>query len=84
MPEPELRPRKTSDKEEYAFCHNDLSQANIIVGPETLKIKAIVDWEYAGFWPEWVQDAHLGESWAECGPGAVWGEGGCACITLVS
>ena len=46
-------PRKTSDKEEYVFCHNDLSQANIIVDPETLKIKAIVDWEYAGFWPEW-------------------------------
>lgn len=46
-------PRKTSDKEEYVFCHNDLSQANIIVDPETLKIKAIVEWEYAGFWPEW-------------------------------
>lgn len=49
-------PRRTSPSgEEYVFCHNDLSQANIIVDPETLKIKAMVDWEYAGFWPEWFE-----------------------------
>ncbi|ODM24058.1 hypothetical protein SI65_01648 [Aspergillus cristatus] len=48
-------PRKTSDKEEYVFCHNDLSQANVIVDAKILKIKAIVDWEYAGFWPEWFE-----------------------------
>ncbi|KAJ5725218.1 uncharacterized protein N7483_006575 [Penicillium malachiteum] len=38
---------------EYVFCHNDLSQHNIIVDPKTLKIKAIIDWEYAGFFPEY-------------------------------
>lgn len=43
-----LRPSSTK---EYVFCHNDLSQHNIIVDPETLKIKAIIDWEYAGFYP---------------------------------
>lgn len=37
--------------DEYVFCHNDLSQHNIIVDPETLRITAIVDWEYAGFYP---------------------------------
>ncbi|CAJ2502970.1 Uu.00g103640.m01.CDS01 [Anthostomella pinea] len=37
--------------EEYVFCHNDLSQHNIIVDPTTLKINAIIDWEYAGFYP---------------------------------
>ncbi|SPQ20219.1 def597d0-41ab-4796-bf56-e565f73dea42 [Thermothielavioides terrestris] len=37
---------------EYVFCHNDCSQHNIIVNPDTLKIAAIVDWEYAGFYPE--------------------------------
>lgn len=41
-----LRP---SESEEYVFCHNDLSQQNVVVDPETLKINAIIDWEYAGF-----------------------------------
>jgi len=41
-----------SASEEYVFCHNDLSQPNIIVDPDTLKINAIIDWEYAGFFPE--------------------------------
>jgi aminoglycoside phosphotransferase (APT) family kinase protein len=36
----------------YVFCHNDLSQHNIIVDSQTLKIRAIIDWEYAGFFPE--------------------------------
>jgi serine/threonine protein kinase len=42
---------KASDVEEYVFCHNDLSQQNIILDPDTFKIKAIIDWEYAGFFP---------------------------------
>jgi serine/threonine protein kinase len=40
-----------SEHEEYVFCHNDLSQQNVIVDPNTLKINAIIDWEYAGFYP---------------------------------
>ncbi|KAI1811190.1 kinase-like domain-containing protein [Poronia punctata] len=47
------RPRE--EKGEYVFCHNDLGQHNIIVDPETLKINAIIDWEFAGFWPEWFE-----------------------------
>ncbi|KAK3179544.1 hypothetical protein K4F52_009036 [Lecanicillium sp. MT-2017a] len=43
-----LQPSETS---EYVFCHNDLSQQNVIVDPESLKITAIIDWEYAGFYP---------------------------------
>jgi aminoglycoside phosphotransferase (APT) family kinase protein len=46
---------KQSSKEEYVFCHNDLAQHNVIVDPETLKIKAIIDWEYAGFYPEFFE-----------------------------
>ncbi|KXX73352.1 Aminoglycoside 3'-phosphotransferase [Madurella mycetomatis] len=42
---------RVSDRPEYVFCHNDCSQHNIIVNPATLKIAAIVDWEYAGFYP---------------------------------
>jgi len=43
---------KESDFDEYVFCHNDLSQQNVIVDPVTLQIRAIIDWEYAGFYPE--------------------------------
>lgn len=41
----------TSEHEEYVFCHNDLSQQNVVVDPNNLKINAIIDWEYAGFYP---------------------------------
>lgn len=43
-----MRQRKQQD---LVFCHNDLSMNNVIVDPDTLKINAIVDWEYAGFYP---------------------------------
>lgn len=59
-----LRP---SDQEDYVFCHNDLSQHNIIVDPNTLKINAIIDWEYAGFYPpyfEWPFYNRVGPSCA--------------------
>lgn len=39
------------ESEDLTFCHNDLSTHNIIVDPATLKIMAIIDWEYAGFFP---------------------------------
>jgi hypothetical protein len=37
------------EKPDLVFCHNDLSMDNIIVDEKTFKIKAIIDWEYAGF-----------------------------------
>lgn len=43
-----LRP---SADDEYVFCHNNLSQQNVIVDPDTLKMKAIIGWEYSGFFP---------------------------------
>ena len=46
---------RQSDAESFVFCHNDLSQQNMMVDPGTLKIKAILDWEYAGFYPEWFE-----------------------------
>jgi Ser/Thr protein kinase RdoA (MazF antagonist) len=42
---------KSRDSEDLVFCHNDLSTHNVMVDPETLKINAILDWEYAGFFP---------------------------------
>ncbi|KAJ2894657.1 uncharacterized protein MKZ38_007315 [Zalerion maritima] len=47
-PEWKMKPRELED---LVFCHNDLSTHNVIVDPMTLKIKAIIDWEYAGFFP---------------------------------
>ncbi|KJZ72793.1 hypothetical protein HIM_07737 [Hirsutella minnesotensis 3608] len=57
-----LRP---SNQDEYVFCHNDLSQQNVIVNQDTLEIRAIIDWEYAGFFPprfEYPFYARLGPS----------------------
>lgn len=51
----DIWPAQTSANPEYVFCHNDLSQGNVIVDPKTLKIKAIIDWEYAGFFPEYFE-----------------------------
>lgn len=45
----ELRDADRDDA--YVFCHNDLSQNNVLVDPATLRITAILDWEYAGFYP---------------------------------
>jgi aminoglycoside phosphotransferase (APT) family kinase protein len=39
------------ERPDLVFCHNDLSANNVIVDPDSLKIKAIIDWEYAGFYP---------------------------------
>ncbi|KAG9254526.1 kinase-like domain-containing protein [Emericellopsis atlantica] len=42
---------RESRYEAYVFCHNDLSQQNVIVDPHTFEIRGIIDWEYAGFFP---------------------------------
>lgn len=43
-----MTPRESED---LVFCHNDFSTHNVIVDPATLKVKAVIDWEYAGFYP---------------------------------
>jgi aminoglycoside phosphotransferase (APT) family kinase protein len=43
---------KPARADAYVFCHNDISQHNVIVSLDSLKICAIIDWEYAGYWPE--------------------------------
>ena len=42
---------RTSSKEEYHFAHNDLSQHNFLCDRETGKVKVVIDWEFAGFYP---------------------------------
>lgn len=49
------RPRPHLKGGDFVFCHNDLGQHNVLVDPATLKITAIVDWEFGGFWPAWFE-----------------------------
>lgn len=48
---PEIRDKADS----FVFCHNDLGLHNVLVDPETYEVKAIIDWEYAGFFPQWFE-----------------------------
>ncbi|KAL2756923.1 hypothetical protein ACRALDRAFT_2101756 [Sodiomyces alcalophilus JCM 7366] len=48
------RPR-SDVRGDFVFCHNDLGRHNVLVNPNTLKITAIIDWEFGGFWPEWFE-----------------------------
>ena len=43
---------KPCETEELVMIHGDFSTYNVIVHPVTLQVKAILDWEYAGFYPE--------------------------------
>ncbi|CCF32033.1 hypothetical protein CH063_04497 [Colletotrichum higginsianum] len=45
-------PKKSSKGEEYVFCHGDLTRSNVLLDPNTLMVKSIIDWESAGFSPE--------------------------------
>jgi hypothetical protein len=61
-------PVEGATKARYVFCHGDLSEHNIIVDPEALQVQAILDWEHAGFWPEFFE----GEMYTRAGPRACW------------
>ncbi|KAL4942001.1 phosphotransferase enzyme family-domain-containing protein [Aspergillus oleicola] len=42
------------DEDEQMFLyHHDLSEWNIIVDPETLEVRGIIDWESVGIYPAW-------------------------------
>jgi aminoglycoside phosphotransferase len=42
------------EKAKYVFQHGDLAAHNIIMDPRTLEVKALIDWEYAGYFlPGW-------------------------------
>ncbi|BDD61520.1 hypothetical protein MAP00_006562 [Monascus purpureus] len=53
-PELYLKYRKQfSDDFAIHFAHADFSYDNILVDEKTGDITGIIDWEMAGFWPEW-------------------------------
>lgn len=39
------------DEAEYIFQHGDLAAHNILMDRQTLEVAALIDWEYAGFFP---------------------------------
>ncbi|KAI1044434.1 hypothetical protein LB505_013426 [Fusarium chuoi] len=41
------------DDSGIVFAHADISWENILLAPETGAVIGIIDWEMAGFWPEW-------------------------------
>lgn len=53
--------------DEYVLCHGDLNTMNILIDPDTLKIKCVLDWEYAGFYPPEFE----GYWWMRDGPAQV-------------
>ncbi|XWX00404.1 hypothetical protein V2A60_008424 [Cordyceps javanica] len=36
---------------EYVFQHGDIAPQNIIINRKTLQVEALIDWEYAGYFP---------------------------------
>ncbi|KAK9444018.1 Protein kinase-like domain protein [Metarhizium brunneum] len=39
------------EKPEYVFQHGDIAAHNLMMDPQTLQPKALIDWEYAGYFP---------------------------------
>ncbi|KAH8170872.1 phosphotransferase enzyme family protein [Sarocladium implicatum] len=55
-PRPELVGKYRSqlaDTYDVCFTHADFSWEHVLVNVSTGKIEGILDWEMAGFWPEW-------------------------------
>ena len=46
---------RTSEIEEYHFTHNDLCQHNFLCDEKTGEVKAVIDWEFAGFYPSFFE-----------------------------
>ena len=51
VPHDQILKLREATTPEFVLCHNDLGQQNVIVDEKTLKINAILDREYAGFYP---------------------------------
>lgn len=65
-PRPELAAeyrRQLPDESAVVFAHADVSCENILVDFASGRVTGVLDWEMAGFWPEW---------W-EYRKGVVWG-----------
>ena len=41
----------TLSSEEFIFIHGDLGPSNLLIDPETLAVKCVIDWEHSGYFP---------------------------------
>jgi len=41
------------------FCHGNLVQMNVLVDLLTMKVAAIINWQYAGFWPAYYDEPYF-------------------------
>ncbi|PMD60200.1 kinase-like protein [Hyaloscypha bicolor E] len=55
FPKDKVWPSISSSDDEFVFCHDDLSQFNVIVDKDTLTISGIIDWEFAGYYPSYFE-----------------------------
>ncbi|EXJ82320.1 hypothetical protein A1O3_06133 [Capronia epimyces CBS 606.96] len=54
-PNPKDWQSRTSAVDEYTLIHGDLAQHNFMCDRDTGEVKAIIDWEYAGFYPDYFE-----------------------------
>lgn len=45
----------------FPLCHGDLSRFNVLVHPERPEIVALIDWEFAGFYPHQLDPTYAEE-----------------------
>lgn len=67
VPIQQYKYRRYPTKSPYVLCHGDLAWHNLRIDPDTYEIKAVVDWEYAGFYPAEVESEYWrreGIGWA--------------------
>ena len=58
-------PSVTSATEDYVYCHNMLTQGNILVDPKTLQVTSIIGWEFSGFFLPGFELPYWHESFCE-------------------
>ncbi|KAL8784777.1 MAG: hypothetical protein Q9213_003757 [Squamulea squamosa] len=44
-------PAIQSATEQFIYYHNDLGVHNVVIEPDSLEVKCLIDWEYSGFFP---------------------------------
>jgi thiamine kinase-like enzyme len=47
--------RVYSEADDFVLCHNDLGPQNILIHPVSFEIVGIIDWEFAGYFPQYFE-----------------------------
>ncbi|KAJ2210219.1 hypothetical protein EV179_006381 [Coemansia sp. RSA 487] len=54
--------RGVATDQKFVFSHNDLGPWNVIVDRDSLNVRSIIDWEYAGYYPEYYEKSKANKS----------------------